>query len=31
MKKLFIATAFALATLTGCNNEDTIGHGDNQD
>lgn len=28
MKKLFIAAAFALATLTGCNNEDTIGHGD---
>ena len=28
MKKLFIATAFALATLTGCNSEDTVGHGD---
>jgi predicted small secreted protein len=28
MKKLFIAMAFALATLTGCNSEDTIGHGD---
>ena len=28
MKKLFIAMAFALATLTGCNSEDTVGHGD---
>ena len=28
MKKLFIAAAFALATLTGCNDEDTVGHGD---
>ena len=28
MKKLFIAMAFALATLTGCVQEDSIGHGD---
>jgi len=28
MKKLFIAAAFALATLTGCNDDDTVGHGD---
>lgn len=28
MKKLFIAMAFALVTLTGCVQEDSIGHGD---
>lgn len=27
-KTLLIATAFALATLTGCVQEDSIGHGD---